>query len=373
MLPEKLAKLLVFLTSDPSNQGLLEEIGNEYLRLGQTTRSAEYFELLVQAGNVKGGLTGLARTCMAEHRFETASKFLSTLLTHEPLNPVLHVNIGIAYYYLSNYRGAAEYFTQALILGFESAEVYRYLSHCHHSLGELSVAIDYCEKWLTFGRDSEAVGHLALLLFDNGDRARAHLLASEAFSLNQMTPDALTVLGGLAIENQHFSEAKRYFDSAIQIRSDDGRAWMGKGLGLLQEHQLEDAIGHLKQAVRLMPSHAGTTVTLGWALLLNNKLPDSEQIFRDAIKLDRNFAEAHGGLASVLALQSQRAEATQVAAVADRLDPQNFGATYAKATLARANGDFTRADKLMRRALHSPNAAALPAIAALKDMLREAS
>lgn len=371
MQQEKLTKLLVFLKSDPSNRGLLAQVGNECLRLGQTALSAEYFELLVQAGDAKNGLDGLARTCMAEGRYEPALGFLSTLLADDVSNPILYVNIGVAHYHMSDYQVSVESLTHALTLGLESAEAYRYLSYCHHYLGELSLAISYCEKWLKMSNSSESMGHLALLLFDNGDRIRARAVALKAVSMSELTPDALNVLGGLAIEDQHFSEASRYFESAIKVRPDDGRSWLGKGLGFLQERQFENAITNLEQAVRLMPSHAGTTVTLGWAELLMGNFTQSEKIFRDAIKLDRNFAESHGGLASALALQARRAEATQVAGVADRLDAQNFGATYAKATLARAAGDLVRADKLMRRALQSSTAAAIPAIASLKNMLSE--
>lgn len=368
---EKLVKLLVFLKSDPSNQGLLAEVGNEYLRLGHVAQSVEYFQLLVNAGNVKVGLAGLARGCMAENQFAAAMQHLLVLIADDPSNPVLHMNLGIAKYHMGDHQGAAEYFIQALTLGLESAEGYRYLSYCYHHLGDLSTAISYCEKWLAIAHGSDAMGRLSLLLFDDGDRARARVLATEAFSLNEMTSDALTVLGGLAIEDQRFADAARFFDSATQIRPDDGRAWLGRGLGLLQNRQFEDAVDDLEQAVRLMPSHPGTIITLGWAILLNGRLAQSEQLFRDAIKLDRNFAESHGGLASALALQLKQAEATQVAGVADRLDPHNFGSTYAKATLARAAGDVTRADKLMRRALQSPAAASIPAIAFLKNLLVE--
>ena len=81
----------------------------------------------------------------------------------------------------------------------------------------------------------------------------------------------------------------------------------------------------------------------------------AEQTFHTAIAADRGFAEAHGGLASALALQIKVTEAQVAARVADRLDPANFGAKFAQTVLLKIQGKNDAAQRLLARVLeHAP-------------------
>ena len=93
------------------------------------------------------------------------------------------------------------------------------------------------------------------------------------------------------------SNAAALFEQVLQRESDNGRAWLGLGLVRLYQQDHQRAITALEKASQLMPRSAGTIVALGWAKVANKDMLGAEQVFRQAITADRNFAESHGGLA----------------------------------------------------------------------------
>lgn len=65
---------------------------------------------------------------------------------------------------------------------------------------------------------------------------------------------------------------------------------------------------------------------IGGALQNNAKrMHEAEKIFRQAVEVDRNFAEAHRGLAVSLRFQQKLIEARSEAKLATKLDPKSFG------------------------------------------------
>jgi hypothetical protein len=75
--------------------------------------------------------------------------------------------------------------------------------------------------------------------------------------------------------------------------------------------------------------------------------------FENALALDRNFAESHGGLAVVFALQSQAHKAQEYAEVALKLDRNNISGRYAQALLSGEIKDTETLQRLARRLLSS--------------------
>src|SRR5262249_48285516 len=70
-----------------------------------------------------------------------------------------------------------------------------------------------------------------------------------------------------------------------------------------------------------------------------------------AIEVERNFGEAHGGLATTLVWQNRREEAHREIALARRLDPNGFGVVYARSVLMALEGRREQGEHLLARAL----------------------
>lgn len=368
----KLARLMHYLELDPDNAFLCFDLGDTYLKSGDLDQAAKYFGRAVELGHPVGRQR-LADVKLRQRQFAEALECLQPLLDHEEVDVAVRVSAGIALVYLARYREAIDQLSLAREKMTAPLPTERYLTYAYHGAGDVAKAIKHCEAWAAGGGGNPARAYLGVLHFDAGDRVRARALVLETAAADPMEPEAQAVLGTLALEEQRFEDAQRAFDQALAVNPNHGRAWLGKGLGELHAQRFQPALDSLRGAAERMPNHPGTLITVGWACLLAGATVEAETWCRRALELDRNFAEAHGALAAVLACAGRHDEAKQSAAIADRLDPKNFGSVYAKAQMLSAQGRKASADELMRRALDTPPIPGAPPIfAPLKALLKRA-
>ena len=103
-----------------------------------------------------------------------------------------------------------------------------------------------------------------------------------------------------------------------------------------------------------MPGHIGSWHALGWTRLLLRDLADARGAFEQALALDGSFAESHGAMGLVLALQGDAAQAGRHLAIAGRLDPRNVSGRFAEAVLRCEAADPQRLQALVARLLDRP-------------------
>ncbi len=228
-------------------------------------------------------------------------------------------------------------------------------------------AIESGSRWAAEAQDDASKAYLALLEMDDGNMPRARELAQEVLARDPENLHASAVAGAYSIEQQDMEAAERFFDNVLRREPENPRAWLGVGLVQLYQQKHAEAIAALEKAVSLMPDNSGTIVTLGWARLAAKDARGAERTFRQAVAVDRNFAEAHGGLASTLALQARVDEAQQEARLAHRLDPAGFGASFARAVLLKIRGKDELAKELLAKVLQqAPAPGAQPLIEHLR-------
>jgi Flp pilus assembly protein TadD len=100
-----------------------------------------------------------------------------------------------------------------------------------------------------------------------------------------------------------------------------------------------------------LPDHIGTWHGLGWSQLIQRQMSSARNSFEMALALDRNFAESHGGLAVVLALENNAQGARESAERALRLDPANLSGRFAQAILQGEVSNPQAFESLARRLL----------------------
>ena len=164
-------------------------------------------------------------------------------------------------------------------------------------------------------------------------------------------PNANLVLGMWAAEHQEMDDAAGRFVRLTQAEPDNPRAWLGLALVQLYRQEHEAAIASFNRALAFMPDNVGTIVALGWAQFSHNRIIDAEKTFRRAIAMERNFGEAHGGLAVTLVWQDRRDEARREIALARRLDPKGFGVVYARSVLLALEGRREQGEHLLAQNL----------------------
>jgi Flp pilus assembly protein TadD len=88
--------------------------------------------------------------------------------------------------------------------------------------------------------------------------------------------------------------------------------------------------------------------------LLQQDLAGARKAFEQALALDGNFAESHGALGLLLALQGDAGRAERQLAIAARLDPSNVTGRFAQAILRGEAADAERLQALVQRLLDRP-------------------
>jgi tetratricopeptide (TPR) repeat protein len=165
------------------------------------------------------------------------------------------------------------------------------------------------------------------------------------------------------MEDREIAAAEGQFARILAREPDNARAWLGVGLVRMYRQQHSEAVAALQRAAELLPSSSGVFVALGWATIVARDLAGAEKVFRHALEVDRNFGEAHGGLATVLALQGRIDDARNAITRARRLNPQGFGAAFAQTLVLKQQGQEREAiDLLSNMLMQAPRQDAQPLI-----------
>jgi len=354
-LQQSIGKYESYIKADSHNALLWVALGDLYhqaARFEEAVAAFERSEMESPQGSAARGRIASVR--ISQHRFAEAETVLGDLLNSEPDSAALLYNLGLAQFYQSKWREAQGNFERALSLGLKTSDNLAYLARSLHHLGKTREAIQFCEQWFAQSPGEQSKAYLALLEMDDGNMPRAHELAAEVLARDPENLHASAVAGAWSVETQEMEAAERYFSSILRREPEDGRAWLGLGLVRLYQQKHPEAAEALERAVQIMPDNSGTIVALGWARLAAKDARAAERTFRQAVSVDRNFAEAHGGLASALALQARVDEAQQAVRLANGLDRNNFGGRFAQAVLLTMRGRKEVATELLAKLLQQP-------------------
>lgn len=337
-----------YVRADPGNPLLWLNLGELYHKVSRFDEAIACFErCLHDHPEYSSARSHLASVMLSQHRFEEAERLLRQLLSEAPNERNLLFNLGLSLYYQRRWPQAEDAFTRARAQGLATPDCYAYLARCRHFAGDMTQAIQLCQQWVDTARSAESSGYLALLHMDQGDIAAARKLAEDVLRTSPDNTDAGIVVGTASIETQDIALARQQFERVLAREPDNARAWLGVGLALLYEQKHAEAVAALERATLLLPDSVGIAVTLGWATLTTRDLIKAEQIFRNALQIDHNFGEAHGGLATALALQSRVDEAREAIRRARRLDPNGFGAVFAQTVVLKLQGKEQMATDLL--------------------------
>jgi tetratricopeptide (TPR) repeat protein len=293
----------------------------------------------------------MAALLITKHRFADAEQAYRALIADGVRAPALVHNLGICLFYQQRWEEAHTQFSRAIEAGSRTQADYAYLSRCLHHLGRLDEALAAARQWEDHGGGAQARGYAALLQLDHGAADKAEQLAHEVLASEPDNVYGNLVAGLGAIEQERHDAAQRHFETVLRQQQDNARAWQGLGLTQLYAQDYVQATTSLEQAEALQPGQVGVLVTLGWVHVITQDFIAAEQAFRRAIETNRNFAEAHGGLAVALAMQEKHDQAEQEMRVAQRLPGQSYGADYAEAILMAGRGEQQAASSLLATVL----------------------
>ena len=106
-------------------------------------------------------------------------------------------------------------------------------------------------------------------------------------------------------------EAIRWYRKAMTIDNNLGEAHNNLGKALLEQRRFQEAADAFTEAGRLLPGSPVPPASQASALLGMGRLDQAEQLCKDALQRDPDYAEAHWNLALILLKQGHYAEGWQ--------------------------------------------------------------
>jgi tetratricopeptide (TPR) repeat protein len=159
-----------------------------------------------------------------------------------------------------------------------------------------------------------------------GDRDSGIRWCREALRIDPNFVPALKELAGTATAAARFTEAAEALEKAVALRPSDSNALADLGNVYLQQSRADQAYTTSRRALALDPALPRAQNTMGLSALRTGS--DAETHFREAIRLQPDFAEAHNNLGNLLAGRKEYAEAAHHFEKAIGHDPKYIEARH---------------------------------------------
>ena len=349
---DQVDRLESFLAQDPSNLKLVAESVHAAVNAGQSERARAILERSRAATPVDAPLRHLEATILlAEHRFAEARELLTGLVRDGADAPGVIFNLGYAALRAGDPAAAAAVLQGLLARPDAAPETLTWLLRAHLHAGRPEDAIATWNAAPLPLRTPEAAGVASLASFDADLPDQARQLADGALVAGATSLEPVVVRASLALTDGEFANADQLLARGRQIAPEDPRLRFTCGLAQMLRGRSAEANDEFRFAVTRQPRHAGGWIAFAWSAIFIGNLAEARDSLGHAMELDRNFAETHGALAVVDALEGQRDAAIAGIARASRLDRNSMAWRYAHAVLDGAHQDASqmraRVDDLM--------------------------
>jgi tetratricopeptide (TPR) repeat protein len=165
------------------------------------------------------------------------------------------------------------------------------------------------------------------------------------------------VLGALVLctwlQVRHWQDSISLFEHSLRVTENNRLAQNNLGAALFSQGQVDQAMAHYREALRLQPDCAGAHNNLGVALAKQGQVDQAMAHYREALRLQPDYAEAHNNLGLALAKQGQVDQAMAHYREALRLKPDyaeaqdNLGAAlFSRGQVAEAMAHYREALRL---------------------------
>jgi len=346
----RLEQILSFLDQDPSNGALLADAASSAFDAGDFDLADELIQRHAKLEPLPAGLINLrGLIAIAQKRYDDAAEILTGLHTQGIEYPGLRFNIAWARAMTGAWQQAVDMLDDKSVAVSPRGPSLK-IQMLHH-LGKLEEALD-CGQLLSerFPEDRALMGVLASVAID----AEKPDLALDYARRAGDNPEGQAALGILTLGEQDVSASLAMFEGALRKDPDNARALVGKGLGLLSSGDAAGGIAALDRGAELFRTHIGSWVAAGWAHFTARDYPAARARFEQAMALDPNFSETHGGIAVLDAVEGKWDDAARECEIALRLDRNCFGAALAKSLLMQHRGHPQMAQKVLDLAMSAP-------------------
>jgi len=360
------------LTEAPRNGMLRIELGDLYQECGRLEEALRtYMGCHADSEHLARARERAVHVLLALGRSLAAEEELRALLDRVGDEGILRHNLGVALAHQERWQEAVKEFERADALGVRVPNQFIQWIRALQQCGDVEAALRVGMRWSAQDSTPICTGALALLHLDCDKADMAEALALKAHAECSTEECAGIVLGTIALRRGDSENAIAGFQNVVSHNPANHRAWVGLGLAQLAAGFTDSAILSLTRGCSDGRMDVGLAVAIGWALLFSGSAGDAELQFQRAIGINRNFAEAHGGLATVLAIRGKREEAESAIRAAKRLDNASYGYKYAQAILELSGGSKSAAARLFDDLLAGSPAPDLPTLGQIVAKVQE--
>lgn len=344
-----LERFLQYLEQDPNNLSLLLDAAQAAFDAKDHDLAAQLLARHEAIASLPAFAINLAgMTALAQQKFAEAVQCFETLRTEHGDNPALRFNLAWSHAMAGAYSDALALLDEDTLAVSSKAPALKI--HMMHHLEQYEEALE-CGAELAerYPGNIELMGALSTLALDADDIDLARDYGQRAGD----NAEGLATLGMLLLDAAP-GEASTLFGRALDLKPNNPRAWVGKGLGLLSDNNAEAAAEAIDKGAQMFGDHLGTWVAAGWAHFAKGDLEAAHDRFEKVIALDATFAEGHGGLAVIALARGHIDEARRLSEIALRLDRNSLGGALATVQLLEVDGDLDKADRIRQIALSAP-------------------
>ena len=362
------AQFDAFLRQDPDNAGLLLEAFDAHLQAGHFDAAQFHLVHATRLGYdpARWDLNGV-HLALARGEWEAAEAQVRQLSGRAAQPPELVAALAHAGAY-ANFRldrfDASAQALEPLLAEPEdrllAAATQALVLRVWHRLYQFERAIAWAAARFQDGiLAPEAAGAASLVALDAGDFATSARFAQASLASGVPCAEALVSASSLATARRDAATGQTLARQALELNPNDGRSWSALGLAQMLAGDLHGARVSFHNAVRTMPGHQGTWIAMGWTEFLLGEDAAALQTFEKSVEIDRNFGEAHGGLAVIQAKLGRREDALASIERARRLDAAGLSLRFAQRLLEGGDIRDDRALLLLARRLLGERASPL--------------
>ncbi|HYD85978.1 MAG TPA: tetratricopeptide repeat protein [Vitreimonas sp.] len=346
----RLARLQSYLTADPANTALVLETTEAALAARAFPVAADLLTRLRQAGPLDArarSLEGLAAMGMGD--FASAAEAFGELARERPDEPAIRFNLAWSLAMTKRFEEALGLISPDLAAALPQAAMLEV--QLLHELRQFDAALARAKVHIeTHPGHPGLMASVSVLAVDVEDLELAAACAAQGGELS----DAQTTLGTIALGEDRADLARAHFEKALSGNPNAPRALIGIGLTALLSGAPLEAARQIERGATLFEDHLGSWLAAGWARLIAGEYANARRHFEHALSIDDTFAESHGSLGVVAAIEGDVEEAKRRTDISLRLDRHCFSGALARALLQQARGNADVAQAIIERALHTP-------------------
>ena len=355
----RLSRLQTYLAGDPNNLTLLAELSDLALELGAVPEALEFTgrHLALTPTDGRSQYRRGMALLFAGQAQEALALFKPLLLLNTDTLAVRFA-LARAAAMLGDWAVAAQtlaplYQNPSTAPHLGSVDL-TYVRALHYQ-GQVEEAIQAAQSILAERPQAALRAALGTLLLDAERLEDAAALLAEHPAEAAASSELAAVQGYVALSAGATAQAAQSFEASLGLGA-NGRAALGLGLAQAANGQLAAAQDTLTQAVALMPQHLGTRHALAWLQMLTQQREAARGTFEDAMAVDRNFGDNHGGLALMALHDGQTELAAQYARAGLKLDPNSMNAGFALALIRSGQALDFGSEASVQEGLHLLNA-----------------